>query len=136
MKKITNNEYNDVKIFYKLMKFKNLKEYLECYLTVDILLLNDNSVYRYNQDISIYNFIKHSVMGELFDSICPRVKLDNDNQTISYVDINSMYPHSLRKKFQLEVINLLILKNLIYQNIQKILNTIVSFFVKYVQRVL
>ena len=37
-------------------------------------------------------------MGRLSDSICPRVKLDNDNQTISYVDINSMYPHSLRKK--------------------------------------
>ena len=41
MKKITNKEYNDVKDFCKLMKFKNLKEYLECYLTVDILLLND-----------------------------------------------------------------------------------------------
>ena len=41
MKKITNKEYNDVKNFYNLMKFKNLKEYLECYLTVDILLLND-----------------------------------------------------------------------------------------------
>ena len=37
MKKIINKEYNDVKKFYKLMKFKNLKEYL----TVDILLLND-----------------------------------------------------------------------------------------------
>ena len=31
MKKIINKEYNDVKKFYKLMKFKNLKEYLECY---------------------------------------------------------------------------------------------------------
>ena len=41
MKKITNKEYNDVRNFYKLMKFKNPKEYLECYLTVDILLLND-----------------------------------------------------------------------------------------------
>ena len=41
MKKITNKEYNEVKKIYKLMKFKNLKEYLECYLTVDILLLND-----------------------------------------------------------------------------------------------
>ena len=133
MKKMTNKEYNDVKHFYKLMKFKNLKEYLECYLTVDILLLNDifhnfrkmifdkfqidcvkyisassltkdccfkytNSKIETIQDISIYNFIKHSIMGGLSDSICPRVKLDNDNQTISYVDINSMYPHSLRKK--------------------------------------
>ena len=133
MKKITNKEYNDVKNFYKLMKFKNLKEYLECYLTVDILLFNDifhnfrkmifdkfqidcikyvsapsltkdccfkytNSKIETIQDISIYNFIKHSIMGGLSDSICPRVKLDNDNQTISDVDINSMYPHSLRKK--------------------------------------
>ena len=115
------------------MKFKNLKEYLECYLTVDILLLNDvfhnfrkmifdkfqidcvkyisapsltkdccfkytNSKIETIQDISIYNFIRHSIMGGLSDSICPRVKLDNDNQTISYVDINIMYPHSLRKK--------------------------------------
>ena len=37
-------------------------------------------------------------MGGLSDSICPRVKLYNDNQTISYIDINSMHPHSLRKK--------------------------------------
>ena len=133
MKRIKNKEYNEVKNFYKLIKFKNLKEYLECYLTVDILLLNDifhnfrkmifdkfqidcvkyvsapsltkdccfkytNSKIETIQDISIYNFIKHSTMSGLSDSICPRVKLDNDNQTISYVDINSMYPHSLRKK--------------------------------------
>ena len=65
-------------------------------------------------------------MGGLSDSICPRVKSDNDNQTISYVDINIMYPHSLRKKFLLVIINSLIFKNLIYQNIQKILNIIVS----------
>ena len=122
-----------LKFFLKLMKFKNLKEYLECYLTVDILLLNDvfhnfrkmifdkfqidcvkyisapslrkvccfkytNSKIEIIQNISIYNFIKHSIMGGLSDSICLRVKLDNDNQTISYIDINSMYPHSLRKK--------------------------------------
>ena len=171
MKKITNKEYNDVKNFYKLMKFKNLKEYLECYLTVDILLLNDifhnfrkmifdkfqidcvkyvsapsltkdccfkytNSKIETIQDVSIYQFIKNSILGGLSDSICPRVKLDDDNQTISYVDINSMYPHSLRKKIPIGNYKLLILKNLIYQNIQKILNTIVSFCVKYVQRIL
>ena len=50
------------------------------------------------QDISIYNFVKASVQGGLSDSINPYVKLDNENQTISYVDVNSMYPHSLRKK--------------------------------------
>ena len=37
---ITDVEY-EVKLFYKNMGFKNLKEYLECYLTSDITLLAD-----------------------------------------------------------------------------------------------
>ena len=41
MNEITNKEYKNVKLFYKKMKFKNLKEYLECYLTSDITLLVD-----------------------------------------------------------------------------------------------
>ena len=41
MKDITDVEYNEVKLFYKNMEFKNLKEYLECYLISDITLLAD-----------------------------------------------------------------------------------------------
>ena len=41
MKKITKEQYKNVKSFYKKMKFKNLKEYLECYLISDITLLAD-----------------------------------------------------------------------------------------------
>ena len=41
MKNILDKEYDNVKLFYKKMKFKNLKEYLECYLTSDITLLAD-----------------------------------------------------------------------------------------------
>ena len=41
MKDITDVEYDDVKLFYKNMGFKNLKEYLECYLTSDITLFAD-----------------------------------------------------------------------------------------------
>ena len=41
MNEITNEEYKNVKLFYKKMKFKNLKGYLECYLTSDITLLTD-----------------------------------------------------------------------------------------------
>ena len=41
MKDITDAEYNEVKLFYKNMGFKNLREYLECYLTSDITLLAD-----------------------------------------------------------------------------------------------
>ena len=42
MKDISDEEYNNVKDFYKKMKFKNIKEYLKCYLTSDITLLADN----------------------------------------------------------------------------------------------
>ena len=42
MKDISEDEeYNEIKLFYKNMKFRNLKEYLECYLTSDITLLAD-----------------------------------------------------------------------------------------------
>ena len=41
MKDISDNEYDNVQLFYKNMKFKNLTEYLECYLKSDITLLAD-----------------------------------------------------------------------------------------------
>ena len=41
MKDITDVEYDEVKLFYKNIGFKNLNEYLECYLTSDITLLAD-----------------------------------------------------------------------------------------------
>ena len=40
-KNISDEEYNNVQSFYKKMKFKNLREHLECYLTSDISLLAD-----------------------------------------------------------------------------------------------
>ena len=42
MKNISDKEYENLKSFYKKMKFKNLREYLECYLKLDITLLADN----------------------------------------------------------------------------------------------
>ena len=41
LKDIDDNDYKKVKKFYKDMKFKNLREYLECYLISDITLLAD-----------------------------------------------------------------------------------------------
>ena len=41
LKDIDNKEYNEVKNFYKNMEFKNIREYLECYLKSDITLLAD-----------------------------------------------------------------------------------------------
>ena len=133
MKDILDEEYKNVKEFYKQMKFKNIREYLTCYLETDILLLSDvfenfrnmifekfsldpvkyisspgltkhcclkhtNAKIETIQDVSIYNFVKNSIQGGLSDSINPYVKFDNKNQTIGYIDVNSMYPHSIRKK--------------------------------------
>ena len=41
MEEIKDDEYENLKIFYKKMKFKNLRKYLECYLISDITLLSD-----------------------------------------------------------------------------------------------
>ena len=41
LKDINDNEYKEVKKFYKNMEFKNIRRYLECYLKSDITLLAD-----------------------------------------------------------------------------------------------
>ena len=134
MKKITKDEYNKVQNFYKNMKFKNLKEYLECYLKSDITLLADifnnfrqmifnefeldpvkyisspslskDCALKYSKckiehikDVTIFQFVRNSIMGGVSNSINPFVKLDDiKNQTIAYNDISSQYPHELRRK--------------------------------------
>ena len=132
MKDISDEKYNNVQSFYKKIKFRNIKEYLECYLKSDITLLADNfnnfrkvisdqfeldpvkyisapsllkdCSLKYSKckiesikDVSIFNFVRKTIMGGLSDSINPYVKLDNDNQTIAYDDISSQYLHELRK---------------------------------------
>ena len=134
MKKITDEEYDNVKLFYRKMKYKNLRKYLECYLISDITLLADvfnnfrkimfdefqldpvkyisapsltkDCALKYSKckienikDVSIFNFVRKTVMDGLSDSINPHVKLnDIKNETIAYDDISSQYPHELRKK--------------------------------------
>ena len=133
LKDITDKEYKKVKEFYENMKFKNIKEYLECYLKSDITLLADvfnnfrkiifdnlgldcvkyisapslskDAGLKYSKckienikDVSIFQFVRKSIMGGLSDSINPYVKIDNENESIVYNDISSQYPHELRKK--------------------------------------
>ena len=134
MNDIQDDEYEKVKLFYKKMKFKNLREYLECYLTSDITLLADifnnfrkmifnefkldcvkyvsspslskDCALKYSKckiehikDVTIFNFVRKSIMGGLSNSINPYVKLDDiKNETIAYNDLSSQYPHELRKK--------------------------------------
>ena len=133
LKDIYDKEYKIVKNFYKNMEFKNIREYLECYLKSDITLLADafnnfrkimfdnlgldcvkyisapsltkDCALKYSKckienikDVSIFQFVRKSVMGGLSDSINPYVKLDNENEAIAYNDISSQYPNELRKK--------------------------------------
>ena len=133
LKDITDKEYKIVKKFYENMEFKNIREYLECYLKSDITLLADvfnnfrkiifdnlgsdcvkyisapslskdaglkysNSKIENIKDVSIFQFVRKSIMGGLSDSISPYLKIDNENESIVYNDISSQYPHELRKK--------------------------------------
>ena len=41
MTKITNKEYRNVSKFFERIKFENIRQYVECYLKIDILLLSD-----------------------------------------------------------------------------------------------
>ena len=133
LKDITDKEYKLVKKFYENMEFKNLREYLECYLISDITLLADvfnnfrkiifdnleldpvkyisapsltkDCALKYSKckienikDVSIFQFVKKSIMGGLSNSINPHVKIDNENESIVYNDISSQYPYELSKK--------------------------------------
>ena len=134
MNEIKDDEYENVKLFYKNMKFKNLKEYLECYLISDITLLADifnnfrkmifdefeldcvkyvsspslskdcalkysKSKIEHIKDVTIFNFVRKSIIGGLSNSINPYVKLDDiKNETIAYNDLSSQYPYELSKK--------------------------------------
>ena len=108
LKDINDKEYKKVKNFYKNMEFKNIKEYLECYLISDITLLADvfnnfrkiifdnlgldcvkyislssltkDCALKYSKckienikDVSIFQFVKKSIMGGLSDSKSPYV---------------------------------------------------------------
>ena len=132
LKSISDKKYKKVQDFYKNMEFKNLDEYLTCYLKSDITLLADIfnnfrktifdefelDVCKYIsapslskdialkkskvkieniKDVTIFQFVKNSIMGGLSDSIKSNVQLDNNNQTIAYMDISSQYPYEMTK---------------------------------------
>ena len=79
---------------------------LDCVKYVSAPSLSKDCALKYSKckienikDVSIFNFVRKTVMGGVSNSINPYVKLDDiKNKTIAYNDISSQYPHELRKK--------------------------------------
>ena len=69
------------------------------FLTKDCALKYSKCKIENIKDVSIFNFVRKTVMGGLSDSINPHVKLDDiKNETIAYNDISSQYPYELSRK--------------------------------------
>ena len=67
-------------------------------LTKDCALKYSNCKIENIKDVTIFQFVRKSIMGGLSDSINPYLKLDNKNESIVYDDISSQYPYELSKK--------------------------------------
>ena len=133
---ISEEEYEQTKEIYSKLEFKNIKEYLDTYLKLDIILLCnifenlrkviwdkfglDCSKYisslsltkdcmlkfsgikiEHIKDIEIYDYINNSVVGLCVCSN-PYLNNDNNNSTIAYQDVSSLYPAIMRNKMPLK----------------------------------
>ena len=58
------------------------------------------------KDIEIYDSIKNSVIGGLCVCSNPYLNNNNNNSTIAYQDVSSLYPAIMRNKIPLKIINL------------------------------
>ena len=67
-------------------------------LTKDCALKYSKAKIENIKDVSIFQFVRKSVMGGLSNSISPYLKIDNENESIVYNDISSQYPYELSKK--------------------------------------
>ena len=77
-------------------------------LSKDCGLKYSKSKIEHIKDVSIFNFVRKTVMGGVSNSINPYIKLDDiKNETIAYNDVSSQYPHELRKNYLFQIINLL-----------------------------
>ena len=88
---------------FRKIIFDNLG--LDCVKYISAPSLSKDAGFKYSKckienikDVSIFQFVRKSIMGGLSDSINPYVKLDNENESIVYNGISSQYPHELRKK--------------------------------------
>ena len=93
----TYNEFR--KIMFDEFQLNPVKYVSAPSLTKDCALKYSKCKIENIKNVSIFNFVRKTIMGGLSDSINPHVKLnDIQNETISYSDISSQYPNELRKK--------------------------------------
>ena len=130
---------NKQKEIYNKLKFKNIEEYLDNYLKLDITLLCDifenfreviwdkfgldcskyisspsltkDCMLKFSgikiehiKDIETYDFINNSVIGSYLNN-------DNNNSTIAYQDVSSLYPSIMRNNMPLKNYKFLELKD-------------------------
>ena len=134
---VSEEEYNKIKEIYHKLEFKDIKDYLDTYLKLDIALLCDifenfrkgigNKIgldcskyisspslskdcmlkfsgikIEHIKDIEMYDFINNSVIGGLCVCSNPYLNNDDDNSTIAYQDIPSLYQAIMRNKMPLK----------------------------------
>ena len=137
LKSISKEEYEQTKEIYDKLEFKNIKEYLNTYLKLDVTLLCDlfenfrkgiwdkfgldcskyisspsltkDCMLKFSgvkiehiKDIGIYDFINNSVIGGLCVCSNPYLNNDDNNSTIAYQDVSSLYPAIMRNKMPLK----------------------------------
>ena len=95
---LADNFNNSRKIIFDQFELDPVKYVSAPSLTKDCALKYCKCKIENTKDVSIFDFVRKTIMGGLSDSINPYVKLDNDNEAIAYNDISSQYPHELRKK--------------------------------------
>ena len=79
---------------------------LDCCKCISASSLSKDCALKYSKckienikDVSIFNFVRKTIMGGLSDSINPYVKLDDiESETIAFNDISSQYPFELSRK--------------------------------------
>ena len=78
---------------------------LDCCKYISAPALSKNCALKYSKckienikNVSIFNFVRKTIMGGLNDSINPHVKLDFQNETITFNDISSQYPFESSRK--------------------------------------
>ena len=71
-------------------------------LSKDCMLKFSSVKIEHIEDIEMYDFINNSVIGDLCICSNPYLNNDNNNSTIAYQDVSSLYPAVMRKKIPLK----------------------------------